>query len=120
MIADGTVRARVGVDLPWADDDSLTPRELDAVGAVITTAAIGIANTGTIVLDHGPDQGRRALSLVPDVHVCVVRADQVVSDVLEAVARLRGACAHGGRRERDVTALAGLAAVGAIARRRRA
>ena len=94
VIADGTVRARVGVDLPWADDDSLTPRELDAVGAVITTAAIGIANTGTIVLDHAHGQGRRAVSLVPDVHICIIDAAQVVSDVPEAVARLTADDAH--------------------------
>lgn len=69
-------------------DDGLSTAELDAVDAVVTTAAVGIAETGTIVLDHGPGQGRRALSLVPDRHVCVVRTDQVVPDVAGAVARL--------------------------------
>lgn len=70
------------------DDGTLTPADLDRLDAVVTAAAVGIATTGTIVLDHGPDQGRRALSLVPDLHVCVVREDQVVGDVPQAVARL--------------------------------
>jgi L-lactate dehydrogenase complex protein LldG len=70
------------------DEPVLTAVELDGVDAVVTTAALGIALTGTIVLDHGPGQGRRALSLVPDVHVCVVRADQVVPDVPDAVRAL--------------------------------
>jgi L-lactate dehydrogenase complex protein LldG len=52
---------------------------------------VGIAVTGTIVLDHGPGQGRRALSLVPDVHVCVVYESQLVGDVPEAIAPLRDA-----------------------------
>jgi L-lactate utilization protein LutC len=69
-------------------DTGLTARQLDAVEAVVTAAALGIALTGTVVLDHTGDQGRRALSLVPDLHVCVVRADQVVHGVPEAVARL--------------------------------
>ncbi|MEV4052039.1 LUD domain-containing protein [Amycolatopsis sp. NPDC049688] len=56
--------------------------------AVVTTAALGIATTGTIVLDHGPGQGRRASSLVPDVHVCVLRADRIVPGVPQAVAAL--------------------------------
>ncbi|TIC82547.1 lactate utilization protein C [Nocardioides sp. GY 10127] len=77
------------------DDGPLTAAELDAVDAVVTLAAVGVAETGTIVLDHSAGQGRRALSLVPDRHVCVVRADQVVADVPEAVARLAGAVSAG-------------------------
>ncbi len=69
-------------------DDALDSYALDAVDAVVTLATVGIAETGTIVLDHGAGQGRRALSLVPDRHVCVVRADQVVADVTAAVALL--------------------------------
>ena len=69
--------------------EATTPSELDAVDAVVTGAAVGIATTGTIVLDHGPDQGRRELTLVPDTHVCVITTGQIVHDVPEAVARLR-------------------------------
>ena len=69
-------------------DTGLTAKELDAMDAVVTTATAGVAITGTIVLDHGPGQGRRMLSLVPDMHVCVVREDQVVAGVPDAVARL--------------------------------
>ncbi len=78
-----------------ADDPPLSKHDLNAVDAVVTGAAVGAAETGTIVLDHAPDQGRRALSLVPDVHVCVIREDQVVSDVPEAVARLHHAVVAG-------------------------
>ena len=69
-------------------DDGLSPAELDAVDGVITTAALAIAETGTFVLDGGPGQGRRALSLVPDYHLCVLRPGQIVAIVPEAVARL--------------------------------
>jgi L-lactate dehydrogenase complex protein LldG len=69
-------------------DDGLTAAELDRVDGVVTTATVAIAETGTIVLDHGPGQGRRAVTLVPDLHVCVVRADQVVAGVPDAVALL--------------------------------
>ncbi|GAA1935877.1 LutC/YkgG family protein [Nocardioides hwasunensis] len=69
-------------------DDGLSAAELDAIDAVITRAAVGIAETGTIVLDHQPDQGRRAISLVPDLHVCIVDASQVVADVPDAIALL--------------------------------
>ena len=66
----------------------LTPDELDGIDAIVTAARVGIATTGTIVLDHTADQGRRALTLVPDQHICVVRADQVAHDVPDAVALL--------------------------------
>ena len=69
-------------------DDGLTALELDDLDAVVTGARVGIAETGTIVLSHGPGEGRRAVTLVPDLHVCVVRADQVVADVPDAVALL--------------------------------
>jgi L-lactate dehydrogenase complex protein LldG len=69
-------------------DAGLTSSDLDTVDAVVTGATVGIATTGTIVLSHGAEEGRRALTLVPDLHVCVVRADQVVADVPDAVAVL--------------------------------
>lgn len=60
--------------------------ELDLVHAVVTGCAVGIAATGTIVLDAGPAQGRRALTLVPDHHICVVFTDQIVDTVPQAFA----------------------------------
>ncbi|OUZ07673.1 lactate utilization protein C [Aeromicrobium sp. PE09-221] len=90
VVGDRTLRESwpSGAELEWLDASDLTSAELDQVDAVVTTATIGIANTGTIVLDHGRGQGRRAASLVPDVHVCLISADQIVSDVPEAVARI--------------------------------
>ncbi|AIJ24771.1 MULTISPECIES: LutC/YkgG family protein [Amycolatopsis methanolica group] len=73
---------------PVADGPDVPIAVLDRCDGVVTTAAIGIAETGTIVLDHGPGQGRRAATLVPDLHVCVIRAEQVVADVPDAVAAL--------------------------------
>jgi len=86
-------RAIVPPDLPWnvagaVADVGQSAHELDAIDAVVTSAAVGIALTGTIVLDHGPGQGRRALTLVPDLHVCVLTVDQVVFGVSDAVALL--------------------------------
>ncbi|MBL7501865.1 LutC/YkgG family protein [Frankia nepalensis] len=70
------------------DEPALTAGELDAADGVLTGCALAIAETGTIILDGGPGQGRRALSLVPDYHLVVVRADQVVAGVPDAIARL--------------------------------
>jgi L-lactate dehydrogenase complex protein LldG len=70
------------------DDPPLTAAELDGTDGVLTTSTVSIAETGTIVLDAGPGQGRRALSLVPDYHLCVVDAADVVRGVPEGVARL--------------------------------
>ena len=66
----------------------LSAAELDTFDAVITRAAVAIAETGTIILDGSDGQGRRAISLVPDYHLCIVEADQVVELVPTAVSEL--------------------------------
>lgn len=71
-----------------SDDPPVPVHELDQVGGAVTTVATAIAETGTLVLDGGPGQGRRAVTLVPDYHLCVVRSGQVVASVPEALARL--------------------------------
>jgi L-lactate dehydrogenase complex protein LldG len=74
-------------EVTWISDP-LSVAELDASDGVLTGCAVGIAETGTIVLDAGEAQGRRALTLLPDYHLCVVRASQVVGTVPEALERL--------------------------------
>jgi L-lactate dehydrogenase complex protein LldG len=76
------------------DDLPLSARELDAIAGVVTGCAAAIAETGTIILDHGPGQGRRALTLMPDFHLVVVRADQVAADLPDAIARLEPTRPH--------------------------
>jgi L-lactate dehydrogenase complex protein LldG len=70
------------------DDGDTDAAALDRIDAVVTGATVGIAETGTLVLDGSPDQGRRAITLVPDHHLCVVWAEQLVQTVPEAIARL--------------------------------
>lgn len=104
--ARGLKRLVVPADLPdgWAPpgvtllrDPGLTIDQLETSDGVLTACALGIAQTGTIVLDSGPGQGRRVLTLLPDYHLCVVRDDQVVGLVPEAVARLHAAASGPGR-----------------------
>ncbi|HEY3867895.1 MAG TPA: LUD domain-containing protein [Actinocrinis sp.] len=70
------------------DAELLDARALDHIDSVITGCALAIAETGTIVLDGSPDQGRRALTLVPDHHVCIIRTDRIVASVARALPRL--------------------------------
>ncbi|MBU6531340.1 lactate utilization protein C [Streptomyces sp. NPDC057245] len=71
------------------DDAASTAPELDRVDSVVTGCAVAVAETGTIVLDGSPDQGRRRITLIPDHHICVVRVpDQVVGGVPQALGRL--------------------------------
>jgi L-lactate dehydrogenase complex protein LldG len=83
----GQVGTLDGVEL--ITDGGLSAEDLDQMDGVITRAAVAIAETGTIVLDAGPGQGRRALTLIPDYHLCLIEAAQVVALVPEGVARLR-------------------------------
>jgi L-lactate dehydrogenase complex protein LldG len=88
--------AAIVPDIETVPDHGLSPPQLDRFDGAVTGAAVAIAETGTIVLDAAaPDQGRRAISLVPDYHLCVVGAGQVVELVPEAVARLAGAVLAG-------------------------
>lgn len=95
-LAGRRIAVPAGIPVRWyagsqvtVDDGSMSVAELDALDGVLTGCALGIAETGTIVLDGGPWSGRRVLTLVPDFFLCVVEADQVVGSVPEALAALR-------------------------------
>jgi L-lactate dehydrogenase complex protein LldG len=103
--ARGVRRLVVPADVPDAwlpagvevlrDSGALSYTELDESDGVLTGCALGIAQTGTIVLDSGLYQGRRAITLIPDYHLCIVRVEQIVGLVPEAVAELQEAAAQG-------------------------
>jgi L-lactate dehydrogenase complex protein LldG len=110
-----TNASRIGVPPELAHhgtiiDDTLTIAELDTLDAVVTGSALAIADTGTIVLDSGPRSGRRALTLIPDHHVCIVEADTIVPSVPDAVARLADAAREG----RPITLVSGPSATSDI------
>jgi L-lactate dehydrogenase complex protein LldG len=100
-------------DIEWLEDDGgrLTAADLDGSDGVVTGCALAIADTGTIVLAAGEHQGRRALTLLPDLHVCVVRSAQVTGTVPEAIRRL-GETVRTGRR--PVTFISGPSATSDI------
>jgi L-lactate dehydrogenase complex protein LldG len=94
-LAPGRIGVPPGLPQEWrpagaVEDHGLTPHELDALDGVLTGCTVAIAETGTLVLTGGPAEGRRALTLVPDLHVCVVRPEQVVETVPQAFETLRG------------------------------
>jgi L-lactate dehydrogenase complex protein LldG len=98
-----------GVELV-VDDPPLSPQQLDALDGVLTGCALGIAETGTIVLDGGERSGRRAITLVPDYHLCIVEAASIVAGVPDAVAALADAAAAG----RPITLVSGPSATSDI------
>jgi L-lactate dehydrogenase complex protein LldG len=99
----GVERLAVPADAPWTvtgvelvpDDPPLAARTLDSLGAALTGSALAIAETGTIVLDGTGVCGRRALTLVPDIHLCVVREGDVVTSLPDAIERLAPAAQEG-------------------------
>lgn len=70
------------------DHPNLAPSQLEEVQAVVTGSALAIAETGTIVLDHGAHQGRRVLTLIPDIHICIVDEKNIVDNLPSAISRL--------------------------------
>lgn len=87
VVPPGTPAAwAAAVPEPLPDQPRLDVTDLAAADAVITTVAVAIAQTGTLVLDHGPGQGRRELTLVPDVHLALVTRERIVAGVPDAVA----------------------------------
>jgi len=88
VVPDGFPGPILPQTLEAVPDTGLSYEELDRAEGVLTLATIAIALTGTIVLTHGPGEGRRAATLVPDYHLCVVRADQIVETVPEAFRQL--------------------------------
>ena len=102
-------RALEGLELV-ADDPPMSAAELDGFDGVLTGCALAIAETGTIVLDAGARSGRRAITLVPDYHACVVEAARIVAGVPDAVAALAEAAADG----RPVTLVSGPSATSDI------
>jgi L-lactate dehydrogenase complex protein LldG len=87
-VPDGIPDGWIGHLEPLRDDPPLDAQTLDEADGVITTCAVAIAQSGTIILDGGPGMGRRILTLVPDYYLCVVRADQLVGSLPEAIAKL--------------------------------
>jgi L-lactate dehydrogenase complex protein LldG len=96
----------IGGAQPLVDEPPLSLPQLDAAGTVATGCALAIAETGTIILDGSPVCGRRALTLVPDHHVCVVRRSQLVAAVPDAIAAVR--------RDRPLTFISGPSATSDI------
>jgi L-lactate dehydrogenase complex protein LldG len=91
-----------GVELV-PDDPPLSSRQLDELDGVLSGCALAIAETGTIVLDGVGASGRRALTLVPDYHLCVVRSEDIVPSVPDGVAALAHVAAEG----RPITFISG-------------
>lgn len=77
----------LGNGVNWKLDNNLSNDEIESCGGVITAASAGIADSGTIVLHHGPHEGRRVITLLPDFHLCVLRAGQIVETLPEYFAR---------------------------------
>ena len=76
------------LSLDVLNTDVLNTDVLNAVDGVMTAATVGVAVSGSIVLQHGPAEGRRVLTLLPDYHLCVIEAAQVVETLPEAFARI--------------------------------
>jgi L-lactate dehydrogenase complex protein LldG len=117
--ARGAQRLAAPADLPpgWEPegvelirDEDLSHADLDRVDGVLTGCAAAFAETGTLALDGGPRQGRRALSLLPDYHLCVVEEAQILPSIREGLERLSASA----RERRPITLVSGPSATSDI------
>jgi L-lactate dehydrogenase complex protein LldG len=108
LVPSGPLRTLVAEDVDVCVDHGLTTPELDCAQAVLTRCEAAVASTGTIFLVHGGDQGRRALTLLPDHHICIVRRDQVYGSIPEALTAI------GSQSARPITSISGPSATSDI------
>jgi L-lactate dehydrogenase complex protein LldG len=90
VVPTGVPSEWLGESVTFVEDLELPCDVLNQLDGVLTTATVAVAATGSIVLQHGPGQGRRAITLIPDYHLCIVRADQIVETVPAAFALIKG------------------------------
>jgi L-lactate dehydrogenase complex protein LldG len=110
VVPAGVPAAWRGSDIEFVDDNELSPHDLDRMDGALTGCTAAVAETGTIILSGGPLDGRRALSLVPDLHVCVVREEQIAELLPEALAMI----AAQGLEARPLTLISGPSATSDI------
>jgi L-lactate dehydrogenase complex protein LldG len=83
VVPQGLPAGWLGSGVTWSIDGNLSHEEIEQCGGVLTAASAGVADSGTIVLHHGPMEGRRIISLLPDFHLCILRASQIVETLPE-------------------------------------
>jgi L-lactate dehydrogenase complex protein LldG len=85
----GIGKSRLDARISWIVDEGLSFAQIEAAQGVLTMATAAVAESGTIVLQHGPEEGRRALTLLPDYHLCILFEGQIVETLPECFDRLR-------------------------------
>lgn len=94
IAAEGLAAGILPSEFPFIAERSASLDDLNTCDGIVTQCTVAIAFTGSIVLTHGPGEGARRLTLVPDRHLCVVRAEQIVETVPEAIERLGPRATH--------------------------
>jgi L-lactate dehydrogenase complex protein LldG len=89
VVPPGIGKSWLDARISWIVDEGLSFAQLDGAQGILTAATAGVAESGSIVLQHGPEEGRRALTLLPDYHLCVLFESQIVGTLPDCFDRLR-------------------------------